>query len=484
MSAPLIWIVLPAALGVVLYFLRRWYRATVIAGTILGLILAGMAWALPIEQLVNLGAWSFKVSSTLNILGRRLLLTDSERPLLIATYSLTAFWFAAAHLARAGRAFVPVGMVIVALLVAASAVQPFLYAALFIELAVLASVPLFLIPGSSARGGTQRFITHLTLGMPFLLLAGWMLEGVEASPGELTLTTRAMTLLAFGFALLLAIFPFHSWIPMISQEAHPYAAAYVFLMLPWMVSLFGLGFLERYAWLRNTPALYDLLQVAGAIMVLTGGLLAAFQTRLGRMLAYAVMVEIGFSLLAISLPDGLPLYFAMLLPRSLALGIWALALSAIIRKNIALDFQSVQGLAYQMPFAAGSLVLANFTIAGLPLLAGFPLRLALLKNLAGQVAGLESTIPLAILALLGSVGLIAGGVRTLSVLVIRPAPSPDADAQTALQPSVSLDENKGLIVFLLVGTAILILAGLFPQWFFPLMANIAQAFDFSTLILP
>ena len=39
----------------------------------------------------------------------------------------------------------------------------------------------------------------------------------------------------------------------------------------------------------------------GLIMVVSGGLLAAFQRHLGRIMGYAVIVETGFSILTISL---------------------------------------------------------------------------------------------------------------------------------------------------------------------------------------
>jgi formate hydrogenlyase subunit 3/multisubunit Na+/H+ antiporter MnhD subunit len=215
--------------------------------------------------------------------------------------------------------FVPVGLVLVAVWMAVLAVEPFLYAALLLELAVLLSIPLLSLPGAPPGRGAIRYLIFQTFGMPFILLTGWLLVGVESSPGDLELVVRASTLLGFGFLFLLGIFPFHSWLPMLSEEAHPYPTTFIFFFMPLMVSLFGLNFLDQYAWLRQSANLHEILRAAGIMMMLVGGVWAALQRHMGRILGFAIMLGTGTTLIAISILPSLELFFAMQIPRALAL---------------------------------------------------------------------------------------------------------------------------------------------------------------------
>ncbi|MFZ5820100.1 MAG: proton-conducting transporter membrane subunit [Chloroflexota bacterium] len=447
MSAPVLWIFAPFGIGVAALFLRNQRVLTVLSGS-LALLLTFLAFLIPIDQALLVAGVSFKISPSIQILGRSLTFLPAEGSLLVIVYGLIAMWLFGAEVAGVAHRLAPLGLMIASLLVASIAVEPFLYAAVLIEMAVLLAVPMLLPPNQAPGPGLMRFLIYQTLAMPFILFSGWLLAGVEASPGDLALAVQSATILGLGFAFLLAIFPLYTWLPMLVEETIPYLAGFLFWILPTIAIVFGMGFLDRYSWLRASAQLAQGLQWGGLLMVVTGGLWSAFERHLGRQMAYGVIAEIGFSLLALSLPAGkaVEAVFLLVIPRSLAFLVWALSLTEIQRDGVGLRFSAVKGMARVHPIVAAGLVLAHFSVAGFPLLAGFPIRLALWEGLAAQ------SLNVAFGFLVGVLGLLTGATRTLAVLVIAPQGS-----------GWELRERWGAGILIGVGVLGLFVLGVFPQ---------------------
>ncbi len=460
MSAPLIWILLPAMAAVFFMALRRWSKLVTVLGTLAALMLAWAAWQIPIGEGFEVVAWSIKLADTVSVLGRRFTLEDADRPLLALIYLNTALWFSLAWMARPGELFIPLGLGMVSLLTASLAVDPFLFAALFIQIAVLLSVPVLIPTGRPVGRGVLRFLSFQTLGAPFILFTGWLLAGVEASPGELALVARASILLGLGFLFLLGIFPFHSWIPMLTTEVKPFLAGFIFVTLPGMVALFGIGFLDRFVWLRESIALQSLLLTVGSLMVVVGGLTSLFQKHLGRMVGSAVILEIGLAALAVSLVNraGVEIFFALMVQRSLSLIFWTLALTLIQDQYGDLELSALHGVGRQTPLIAIGLLVSQLSLAGLPLLGGFFVRLLLFRELASHNPGAVLAI------LLGSVGLFGAALRTFAVFWTEDVHAVHAARNLIVQ-----------IVFL-AGLALLIVVGLLPDLFTQSLAQLAGAY--------
>jgi formate hydrogenlyase subunit 3/multisubunit Na+/H+ antiporter MnhD subunit len=333
---------------------------------------------------------------------------------------------------------------------------------LLIETAVLVAVPMLSQPGQKPGQGVIRFLTYQTLGMPFILLAGWLLAGVEASPGDLSFTIQSTVMLGLGFAFLLAIFPLYNWIPQLMQESSAYIAGFLIWLLPTIVVVFAMSFLDRYAWLRSSVQITAGLRLTGVVMLVTGAWWTAFERNLGRLMAYATIADTGFLLLALGLANGAStgLVFLILIPRGLGMAIWALSLSILQRNGYTLELSSIQGLARSYPLAAAGIVLAALSSAGFPLLAGFPARLALWQGVSAE----SST--LAVWYLIGLLGLLAGAARQLAMMVAQKDESP-----------WKLGENLVQRGMLGVGVAGLFLLGTFPQVLTFLIAKLPLMFQ-------
>jgi NADH-quinone oxidoreductase subunit N len=461
MSAPVIWVMLPIIIGAFLLLLRN-ERSVAAIGGALSSLLALIALTVPIDQALLLGPISFKISAGIQFFGRSLKFGPADGPLLGILYSLAALWFFGAEAAGVARRLVPLGMMIIALLVASIAVEPFLYAALLIEIAVLLSIPLLSPPNQKPGRGTIRFLIYQTMAMPFILFSGWSLAGVEASPGDLTMTVQSATMLGLGFAFLLTIFPLYNWIPLLAEETSPYINSFILWALPTITTIFYMGFLDRYTWLRTSSQLSQAIQVSGMIMVVTGGVWAAFQRHLGRILAYASIVETGFILLAFSLAPGkiVEVVSLLLVPRGLAFAIWGLALSTIQKDSKPLRFSAVQGYARVYPLATGSIILANLSVTGFPLLAGFPPLLALWEGVA------DTSLTLSFWLLIGLLGLLIGAIRTMAVFVMAPE-----------KTGWTWNENWAQVIMLGIGVISLFVLGVFPQAMQPFLTSLPRMFE-------
>jgi len=462
MSAPVLWIFVPLIVSAIIFFTSRERTTAGILGGMVAAVLSLIALIIPIDTALVLGPFSLKIAASIQILGRSFLFGPADGPVLAIIYGLSALWFFGTEAAGANRRFVPLGLAITALLVASIAVEPFLFAALLIQIASMLAIPMFVVPSRPVGRGTLRFLIYQTLAMPFILFSGWMLAGVEASPGDIGLTAQSGVMLGLGFAFLLAVFPLYNWIPMLAEETSPYVLGFMLWILPTFAVIFAMGFLDRYAWLRTSPQLSSAMQLAGLVMLVSGGWFAAFQRHIGRMLGYVAIAGTGLALLALSLGSlsSLELVFLLFIPRGLELSVWSLGISIIKPKAESLRFRALQGLARAYPLATAGMLLAHFSMAGFPLLAGFPPRLALWAELSRLSLGLAFWMGV------GLLGLLSGALRTLAVLVMASENTP-----------WKWNESRVQAALLGLGMAGLLLLGLFPQVMHPFLAQLPRMFE-------
>ena len=479
MNSTIIWIIFPSIVGIILFFVRKWYRISIILGTLIALALAGIALIMPFGELIRLGPVTFRILENFDVLGRQFLLEDKDRFLLAICYTMVAFWFAGSYLAKSGRIMIPFGFLLMAVFISAFAVVPFLYGAILVEIAVIVCIPLIIQSSMNFRNefvindqspnyseenysvglvrGSLRFLIFQTIGMPFLLITGWVLAGIETTPGE-QIVIQTAGLLGFGFMLILALFPFHSWVLMLIETAHPYVTTFVIVVFTWFVTLFGLRFMDQYLWLRQDNIL-NFLRSFSVIILVFASVSVIFEQHLGRMLGYALLMETGYILLAASINEGNVIIFQMLLPRIFSFGTWALSLVLIKTTTNDLNLKSLRGFYQFMPVTVIAVILAQMSIAGLPLLAAFPVRYVLWIHLTQQ------SIWIGRLSLAGFVGLTIASIRSLAILI----------GKSERKPPVIVESWS---VYIILGTAIIImfLVGIMPDLFLPIYQRALYSF--------
>ncbi|HWR65920.1 MAG TPA: proton-conducting transporter membrane subunit [Bellilinea sp.] len=460
MSAPIVWIVIPGAWALLLWLLRRNQSLCLTLAAVMSFILALLSVLMPIGETVNLGSLSFTLPSTLPVLGRRFVLTAGDQMILTLLYGLGTVWFGLAILAWPHRLFPAFGLGMLVMLVAALAVEPFLYAALLVETAVLFSLPILSPPGREVGQGLQRYLIFQTLAMLAILFAGWLLGVAEANPADTAMFQRAGIFLGLGFAFWLGVFPFYNWLPMMVTETHPFPAGFVLSLLPTAILLLGLDFINATGFLRESTAMFDIVRIIGVVMVITAGLWAAFEVNLARLLGYAVIFETGFALLAINLNSlsGYLLFAAAFLPRLLALLVFAFSLAVLENQGLELKLTSVRGMVRSYPLTSLALLISILSLGGFPLLAGLPVRLEIFEQLAAT-----SRIGL-IGAAIGTAGFLFSGLHLLSELV------------HSNERTWRLNEARPQRIVLVAGCVFLIAFGLFPEAFYNSILLILQAF--------
>ncbi|MBP7690913.1 MAG: hypothetical protein KA764_03305 [Anaerolineales bacterium] len=458
---PLIFVLAPWLAVPAIYALRvrGWRTAETLAAVAAAAGLAGLAAFLPLAAPPYL-------TDTFSVLGRQFVMMPADRAALTQSFALAALIFLGAGLQTQGRYFLAAGVGILGLQAAALLVRPFLYSAIFIELGAAISVLMLTDEAHPATTGALRFLIYTTLGVPFILFAGWLIESGAANPGDPAYLSQAAFFLTAGFALWLAVVPFHSWLPVMAQDAPPLATAFVTAVMRAPMIFLLLKLLDTYGWLAETPLFANGLVLAGASMVILGALFVFGQRNLGRSVGYALLIEFGAVLLAVALGTraGVEATLAALAMRGPGLWLWAMGLDQLRRAARARDperagsgddFAALGGLGWRYPFAVTAVAVGMLSLVGVPLMAGFPARWALLRLLAEQTPALAAVL----LAAMTSVGLVV--FRGLAAMTT------PRSSDEVIEPR----ESRPAMVAFCFGVGVVLLLGAFPQWILPSVAS-------------
>jgi NADH-quinone oxidoreductase subunit M len=180
-------------------------------------------------------------------------------------------------------------------------------------------------------------------------------------------------LLAAGFAVKMAIVPFHIWLP----DAHSEAPLPVSVMLSAVMMDMGIYGMLRFLvniFPRDVLLSFSLpIMMFGLISQWYGGIEAMGQTQMKRVAAYSTISQMGYVLFGIGSMQvsGISGSVFHVLNHGLAKALLFMTIGCVIHMTGAHDLDEVGGLAKKMPITALLGILAAFALLGAPPMGAF-----------------------------------------------------------------------------------------------------------------
>jgi formate hydrogenlyase subunit 3/multisubunit Na+/H+ antiporter MnhD subunit len=486
MAGPIILLALPLVAAGATYLVRRWAILASFISALTSASLAFLCLRLPLDRSAFVLGQEVAFGRPVVILGRNLILDPAGQAWLAFIFVLATIFYLFAWRISQGRSFFSFSLVILSLYALVTLLHNFSLA--IIVLAISTTMAVFIIQGGlrGSTRGAQRYLQVTLLAVPFLLTAAWLGDQFLLDPANAEMARLSLPPAALGFGLLLAVFPFGTWMPALSADAPPIVTAFVFTAGQAMALYMALTFLSNAPWALSHPATSTVILLAGLVMAFSGGVMAAVQRDLGRLFGYAALSDLGILLLAFSSigSQGLTLTLLHMIHRSISIALMASSLS-ILRHRAGTDsFARLQGVVQRLPIAVFGLVLGGLALAGFPFTAGFSTHWATSRAILNwaqpfstatqevsttgfDIASAERWIWfLTLLALVTSTaGIVIGLLRGLSAML---GATPREDI--ARQPIIAS-------IMVLALSALTILLSLYPQFFLESVRTTAEAFS-------
>ncbi len=482
LSGPIVILGIPAVACIVLQLLRRWTTLSAWIGALSATLVGLLVILLPLNEAIPLstadGAYSFEIllGRPLVLLGRILVIEPVDQLPLMFLYFTSAGIFILAWRLLPHSNFFPVGLAMTMLLSGALLVQQVVYAALLVEMAAILAVFPLHEPESAPQSSTSftqgrtigglRYMAYTSLALPGLMITHLLLELFAIFPNDLGLLNTSRILLTLSFAILLGAVPFQSWLSTVAMDGSPPVVTFLFTVNIGTIWFMLLAYLQSYTWLSQQALLGSLFNALGLVMMIVGGLLAATQRHLGRLIGYATLVDNGAMLVALGTRQtaGVALAVMTLLARPFSLGLMTLGLQGLRRISGGDDLVSaMRGAAWQAPWRALAFMTGGVALAGFPLSLSFTARWGLYRLVSTQ------NFFQSLLALGSSATVMMGLISAIRILL---ASADEANVQPAMP------EDRVVVVLIILLISATLTLGIFPQGPSQIALQMARGFTF------
>ncbi|MEQ8510120.1 MAG: monovalent cation/H+ antiporter subunit D family protein [Rhodospirillaceae bacterium] len=185
-----------------------------------------------------------------------------------------------------------------------------------------------------------------------------------------------MAFILVGLSLKIALFPLHLWLPSAYAYAPSAVTAFlaatatkvaIYLLMRFLYSVFGFGFA-----IEQTP-IPEVILILSLIAIFAGSFSAIFQENVKRMLAYSSVAQIGYITLGIALADapGLVGSLVHIANHAMMKGALFMLIGGIALQIGTVRLSDMAGLGKAMPLTMFGIVLAGFSMLGVPGTVGF-----------------------------------------------------------------------------------------------------------------
>ena len=331
----------------------------------------------------------------------------------------------------------------------------------FLEISSLSSYALISLGKQrQALTAAYQYLIMGTIGATFFLIGVGLLYAMTGTLNMMDLSQRlpelfehrtihtAFAFIMVGFALKLALFPLHLWLP----NAYTYAPSVVTIFLAATATKVAVYVMLRvifsvfdFSMITNTPAdeLFLLLCVVGILMM---SFYAIYQKDSKRLLAYSSVAQIGYMMLGIGFGTmlGVTATLVHLFNHALMKGVLFMAIGALVYRIGSSRLEHFSGLGKQMPWTFAAIVIGGLSLIGVPGTAGFISKWYLVLAAMEQQAWL-----IVVVILLGSLLAVIYVWKLVEVLYFKPA---NASEQVAITEAP---------LMLLIPTWVLVLANVY-----------------------
>jgi NADH-quinone oxidoreductase subunit M len=328
-------------------------------------------------------------------------------------------------------------------------------------------------------------IFMVTNSMDFSTVATQMLT---ADPGIVRWILIAVTA---GFAVKMAIFPVHMWLP----DAYAEAPAPMSALLGGVLTSAGAYAIVRVSMGIIFPAVagtafatdfLEVLAILGVISAFFGSFVALAETDLKRVIAYSSISHMGYILFGVSLiplavtsvgavaqNDALTGTVLHIITHGLSKGLFFLAAGAVMQVMTIRNIKDMGGLASKMPVTGTASTIAALSLAGAPPFACFISEFFIFMG-AFQVIQSGWTffiIPTALM-LVATIFSLAYALRFTTKVFLGPAKNPEA--VEGAKKKLEVPRYMQLAMIILV--VLVVVVGIYPSFFINLIHTAVAGF--------